>query len=480
MPSSSQMRKEEAELRKIAKQSRLSRKEAAARERRQEKRMKNATGPTTNTTQTRRRGAIILPSEVEEMRQRMLMDAPSATSGRAKRGSVNVGGDKKKGVKRQRPSSASPASSASSKHPRLQEPPYGIEVHYKKEQILVDVKLHHVPPVHVDVSETTDEMLVVDTSKHTKKYRLELPIPEGMHINSNQAEYEFDVKNGVLNCVLPIKGEIPNSLKAEREKILENIRRQKALRFRISEDGELKVRSRRALLAKSEGAQAALMEEERKKKTQAQQEVVDAEAGEDEDKNKEDTAGATDSSKREAQGTKRQPKRKKNNATEEEEPSKKRSKKEISLTPHTGVERTHDSHKGGCDTSDQPERQTSRPNTKRAAGSSVFDEEHKKALEIAKSAEKAAQMTLRERIAHAKLLQRKMQERLLARISRRNLRSERTQESLSRILEEQKRQLLARAELNASIAASEKKTAAGRKENGKTVTFAAGTKEAGE
>ncbi|KAF8294712.1 hypothetical protein TcYC6_0100080 [Trypanosoma cruzi] len=480
MPSSSQMRKEEAELRKIAKQSRLSRKEAAARERRQEKRMKNATGPTTNTTHTRRRGAIILPSEVEEMRQRMLTDAPSATSGRAKRGSVNVGGDKKKGVKRQRPSSASPASTASSKHPRLQEPPYGIEVHYKKKQILVDVKLHHVPPVHVDVSETTDEMLVVDTSKHTKKYRLELPIPEGMRINSNQAEYEFDVKNGVLNCVLPIKGEIPKSLNAEREKILDNIRRQKALRFRISEDGELKVRSRRALLAKSERAQAALMEEERKKKTQAQQEVVDAEAGEDEDKNKEETAAATDSSKREAQGTKTQPKRKKNNATEEEEPPKKRSKKEISLTPHTGVERTHDSHKGGCDTSDQPERQTPRPNTKKAAGSSVFDEEHKKALEIAKSAEKAAHMTLRERIAHAKLLQRKMQERLLVRSSRRKLRSERTQESLSRILEEQKRQLLARAELNASIAASEKKTAAGRKENRKTVTFAAGTKEAGE
>ncbi|EKF27987.1 hypothetical protein MOQ_008282 [Trypanosoma cruzi marinkellei] len=478
MPSSSQMRKEEAELRKIAKQSRLSRKEAAARERRREKRMKNTTGPSTNTT--RRRGAIILPAEVEEMRQRMLTDAPSATSGRAKSGGVNVGGDKQKGAKRQRPSSASPASSASSLHPRLQEPPYGIEVHYKKEQILVDVKLHHVPPVHVDISETTDEMLVVDTSKHTKKYRLELPIPEGMRINANQAEYEFDVKNGVLNCVLPIKGEIPNSLKAEREKILDNIRRQKALRFRISEDGELKVRSRRALLAKSERAQAALMEEERKKKMQAEQEVVDAGAGEDEDKNKEETAAATDSSKKEARGRKTQPKRKKNNANEEEEPPKKRSKKEISLTPHSGAEQTHDAHKGGCDKSDQPERKTPRPNTKKAVVSGVFDEEHKKALEIAKSAGKAAQMTLRERIAHAKLLQRKMQERLAVRSSRRQLRSERTQESLSRILEEQKRQLLARAELNASIAASEKKVAAGRKENGKTVTFAAGTKGAGE
>ncbi|RNF00946.1 hypothetical protein TraAM80_07346 [Trypanosoma rangeli] len=440
MPSSSKA-KEEAELRKIARQARLSRKEAAAKERRRVQRGRSAAEPTavaaTDSNTHRRRGALVLPAEVEELRQR-ISSAPSASS-----------------------------SSSSSRRSRLEEPPYGMEVHHKKKQIIVTVTLHHVPPAHVDVSETTDERLVVDTSKHTKKYRLELPIPDGMRVNAEEAACEMNADNGVLTCVLPIRGDIAESLQTERAKMLDDIRKQKSLRFRISADGELKVRSRQALLAKSERAQAALMEQKKRNKVRVEQDAVEAEETTgDEDKAEVAVTAATgDAGKR---------KTNKNSAPEEEEePAKKRSKKETALALCGGTANAQGFQKGSGTIKKQSERHPSQLTGTKAAAGSAFDEEHKKAMEIAKSAGKAARMTLRESIAQANARQKKMQERISVRTSRRSLRTERTQDSFARILEEQKQQLLARAELNASMAASEKKAAADRKEGGKTVTFAA-------
>ncbi|ESL08218.1 hypothetical protein TRSC58_04083 [Trypanosoma rangeli SC58] len=437
MPSSSKV-KEEAELRKITRQARLSRKEAAAKARRQVQRGRSAAEPTaaaaTNSNTHRRRGALILPAEVEELRQRI--------------------------------SSAPSASSSSPRRSRLEEPPYGMEVHHKKKQIIVTVTLHHVPPAHVDVSETTDERLVVDTSRHTKKYRLELPIPDGMRVNAEEAACEMNADSGVLTCVLPIRGDIAESLQAERAKMLDDIRKQKSLRFRIGADGELKVRSRQALLAKSERAQAALMEQKKRKKVRAEQDGVEAEKAGDKDKADVAVTAATgDAGKRKAN---------KDSAPEEgEEPAKKRTKKETALAPCGETANPQGFQKGSGTTKKQSERHPPQLTATKAASGSVFEEEHKKAMEIAKSAGKAAQMTLRESIAQAKARQKKMQERISVRTSRRSLRTERTQDSFARILEDQKQQLLARAELNASMAASEERAAAGRKEGGKTVTFAA-------
>ncbi|RNF14320.1 uncharacterized protein Tco025E_05888 [Trypanosoma conorhini] len=474
MPSSSQMKKEEAELRKIAKHARLSRKEEAAKERQRERRGRSVVEPTaaaTSGSSRRRRGALILPAEVEELRRRLLLadDAPgaAASGGAAGSGVKAAEGTRKQRTKRPR---TAPAAASASRGPRLEEPPYGMEVHHKKKQIIVTVTLHHVPSAHVDVSETTDERLVVDTSKHTKKYRLELPIPDGMRVNAEAAEYEMDADMGVLTCVLPIRGDVAASLQAERAKMLDDIRRQKSLRFRIGADGELKVRSRRALLAKNERAQAALMQEERGEREQLEPEAVVAKEAREEEK---EAAAVTAAAG--AAGTRKAQKARKEAAPEEdEEPPKKRSKKETAPASRGGTAKEQDSQKGNGASKKQPERQPPRSTAaQKAAAGGVFDEEHKKAMEIAKSAGKAARMTLRQGIAHAKALQKKIQERLSLRSSRRSLRSERTQDSFARILEEQKRQLLARAELNASIAASEKKAGAGRKGSGKTVTFAA-------
>ncbi|CBH13131.1 hypothetical protein, conserved [Trypanosoma brucei gambiense DAL972] len=478
MTVTSKAKKEEAELRKIAKQARTARKEVAAKERRLKLKGKKrqqtdgtdreniSSKPATGGHSVKRQGAIILPEEAAEVRQRLLSDtriesgAAAPENGGAKRDTAITSSQLSNAaaVSRQKPLLSSSS--------RVEEPAHSVEVHHKRKQFLVGVALHHVPPQHIDVSGTTATALVVDTCKHTKKYRLVLPMPEGICVDPAQAEYEFDC--GVLRCVLPIVGEIPSSLRQERDAMLESIQKQKTLRFRMGEDGELKVRSRRALLGKGELKDADGDDKRRKidennalrvsggKKREVRQQAEDVE---------DDGADETAGEKGKAEG-----------ARNREGRCTKRAREVVETSPL---------QKAGKLQQQRPlqrEEQISNNNIvkkKRKGPDSALEEEQKKALELAKAAGRAAKATLRERVAQAKATQQRMLQRMVNRQNRRETQSKKTRDSFARVLEEQKRQLIARAERTAvatAVAAGGKSDgrcgAKGRQSGGKRVTFA--------
>ncbi|CCD14634.1 unnamed protein product, partial [Trypanosoma congolense IL3000] len=225
MAISSKAKKEEAALRKVAKQARAARKEAAKRERKQRLAWQrsqqkeggngdNSLGAEAGSGKTlKKRGAIILPEELAELRQRLNLDGVNGEAG-PEAPATKTKKDRTRGSTTRSPAKASaekvlqqsPRTSSSplggSSNSKVQEPPHSMEVHHKRKQVRVEVTLHHVPSQHIDVSETTATTLVVDTCRHTKKYRLVLPMPEGLCIDPESAVYE--VEYGVLRCVLPI------------------------------------------------------------------------------------------------------------------------------------------------------------------------------------------------------------------------------------------------------------------------------------
>lgn len=438
----SQVRKEEAELRKIAKQSRTSRKAAQLREKKQEQltRRKKAAASTTDTSENnaeasslttlkKPKGAIILPAELEELRHRLAsgntVAAPASSSSSATAASsakkkskaaavAAVKGKKAKGSNH--PSgntnpvgtaAAAPASSSSTAGVAV--PAHREEIHFRRQLFFVDVVLHHVPPQKIDVSETTEEQLVVDTTGHTKKYRLVLPFPTGMRCDSAAATYEVD--GGVLHCKLPIRdGSIPAALEEENTALTEAIRQQKALRFRVSQDGALTVRARQALLAPNEAAQAAL-QEEKKSSSAAKRSRSSAEAD----------APAT--------------------TTEQTSVAKKGTTKSSNTTaspppPTSATAAT-----------------TSAAPAAKKVKKDVFKEEHEKSMEAARASAAQVRVSLKERVRMAKEVQAARQTRLAARSTRREQRADAKQRSFQRVLEEQKRQLLAQTSLQATASA---------------------------
>ncbi|KAH8614046.1 hypothetical protein ERJ75_000750900 [Trypanosoma vivax] len=468
MAISSKVKKEESELRKIIKKSRIAHKEAAARERRQRRKQRCVDGeaPTQGSkldTRTRKRmGAIVLPNEVAELRLRLMGDGqPVATKEHRSEGK------KRKHVSS--PSSSSDCnplltSSTVPGSPGVEQPPYNMEVHHKRKQVLVNVTLHYIPHQHIDVSETTDTALVVHTEKHTRKYRLSLNMPEGLRIDKDNAVYELEC--GILKCALPIKGEIPAQIKEEREAMLETIRKQKALRFRLGEDGELRVRSKRALLMKCERKPS----EVHLPKQESNQGVTC-------------DGGETDVAKEERLLGRRIVAKRDSKTVDDgaglgfptDESSKERSSTDLlrrKRNREEGEEGGDGSGSGAADENQfhlQPIKQKKKPLNKPTAN--VFEEERKRSLKFAASAGKAAQATLRERIANARAMQQKMQQRLLARSARRETQSARTQDSFARVLEEQKRQLLARAEHGVNRASEEPAATKDEKHSRKMVTF---------
>eukprot|EP00758_Cryptobia_borreli_P012475 Tbor_TRINITY_DN5750_c3_g8::TRINITY_DN5750_c3_g8_i1::g.19540::m.19540 len=125
------------------------------------------------------------------------------------------------------------------------EPPYRYEIHVKKAQVLVDVTLHKVPHQHIDISQCTTRSLIVDCKKHTKPYRLEFELPHKMTMDPEKATYTFE--NGVLKCVIQCDRISPEAEK-ERHEFIEKVTAAKSLRFRMSKEGEVVVRTRKSKL----------------------------------------------------------------------------------------------------------------------------------------------------------------------------------------------------------------------------------------
>lgn len=410
----SHVRKEEAELRQIAKQSRTARKEAQERERKQRQRAlraaaKNgdaaaADADATSAAAKKKRGAIILPDEVKEMRQRLLGDkADAVTDAGAKKSSKKA---QRAAGKKANGAGASSAAAAASGSPSAAAasslflvPSFHQEVHFKKKIFFVDVVLHHVPHQKIDVRETTNQQLVVDTSAFTKKYRLVLPFPDGMRCDAAAANYDFE--HGVLSCKLPIlDGTLPANLEDANGKMLEQMRQQRALRFRVSQDGDLTVRTRQALLAPTAEAQAALLQaaKEAKKKTGEDGEETKEAGGKAKKRAREAAADADAEETAEGQPAKA---------------AKKNGKAIAAAAP--------------------------------AAKPDVFQAEHVKAMEAAKAAAEKVHLSMRERLQLAKTVQATRQERLQTRSQRKERKEEQKQNSFQRVLEEQKRRLMTQA-----------------------------------
>jgi hypothetical protein len=228
MPSSHQAKLEERETRKLLAASRVAKKEAAKKQRKH--------GGKKVVEEKKKR---YIPKSVLVLKSELTESAPvdKAQAASAKKKGRNSTGRVSQTLDR-------PENSV--------EPPYNFEVHHKNKQVLVSVNLNKVPPQSINVDATTATTFVVQTPKFTKKYFLAFELPSGIKIDPKAAEYTFDT--GVLKCILPIVGDLPVDVVAERAALVEKFREQKALRFRMSKEGELVVRSRRALLKKDEPA----------------------------------------------------------------------------------------------------------------------------------------------------------------------------------------------------------------------------------
>lgn len=442
----SHVRKEEAELRQIAKKARLARKEVQQRERKQRLRERRAAAKngeaataaqqTAASSTVRKRGAIVLPDEVQELRQRLMGDdaaSSASAAGSPERKTKKAAARKaarspaKKSAGAAGASNHSAASASSSSSTLV--PTYHQEVHFKKKVFLVDVVLHHVPHQKIDISETNTNQLVVDTCGYTKKYRLVLPYPKGMRCDAAAATYEFE--NGILQCRLPIMdGAIPASLEAENEKMIEKIRQQKALRFRVTQDGDLKVRTRQALLVQTPAAQAVLLEAKK---------AAAAQRGDATDSDNE----AVNAEAREAKGGGKMasPKSRKRTRDGDEEDSKE--------TPQQTKPASGKKAKGAAAAANASPKEAaaaSKPAAKKLKPD-VFEAEHAKAMEAAKAAAAKVHLSMRERVKLAKAVQASREERLQTRSLRKERKEEQKQQSFQRVLEEQKRQLLARASM---------------------------------
>jgi hypothetical protein len=165
--------------------------------------------------------------------------------------------------------------------PATQEPPFTYEVHGRRQTITVEVTLHKIPPQFINIDETTDKMLVVDTTKFTKKWRLEFPFPSKMIVDAENGDYTFE--NGILKCVFAVK-HMPKEIETKTQEIVESVRQGRKLRFRYDQQGELQIRSRKTNIE---------LPGEGKKGSRKREREDDGDDGDAEEKGKEATKKGT-------------------------------------------------------------------------------------------------------------------------------------------------------------------------------------------
>lgn len=529
-PSSSKARKEEAELRSIAKRSRLARKQVKTRERRETvraTRLAQTVGAPAASVEAprcsdgKRRGALILPGEIAEMRRRhggsgavltgtevhphtspALADSSSATrAGASKRGGSpatataakksrardNKEAKKATAGNRSAPSltqapsaltgTTEPAATATMPN-NVQEPSYHFEIHFKKKEVMVDVNLHHIPPHKINVSETTPHVLVVDTTAHTKRYRLVLPMPAGLRIDVEQSSFEF--AHGVLQCRMPVaSGEIPTTLQSEWEAMHARMQAQKKLRFRVRQDGALTVRSRRAVLTPSSsqrGAGAAATEtddsvtsasKENNNDDDAAANVVVPVATNSVAKKKEKKVGEAEA---------------KQTSHQDPSPAQTRQTNKTKATAADAAVAATRNDKPTVSTSSSSLATPAAPAMKgrtlpRAGGDrvDVHTAEHARALELAQQAGNRVRATLASRVQMAEEVQRRREARMQVRSTRKEQRDSKQQSAFARVLEEQKKSLLGRVAQQNEAAVAVQQRRAVRESRGaapKSVRFA--------
>lgn len=124
-------------------------------------------------------------------------------------------------------------------------PPFRHEVHVKKEQLTIIVTLHNVPPQKIDNESATDSVFIISTPGHTKHYRLEFPYPHGMRVDSANGDYTYE--NGELKAVFKIT-KMPVEVVRDWNDRLESIRKSQKARFEVTKEGDLVVRKRKTTL----------------------------------------------------------------------------------------------------------------------------------------------------------------------------------------------------------------------------------------
>ena len=212
----------------------------------------------------------VTEEEVEELKKRMgtsdqvmTSDDTTAAAAAAADTPSKKQTPKKGGKKESKSSAAASAAMAGVKPtPGAIQPPFNYDVHVKLNCVFVNVTIHKVPHQCINLSRTTPTCFVLDTLKFTKKYELILPMPTGLKIVADGGECLLE--SGVLNCRYPIQGAIPPATLEERQKVLSNIGKEKEKRFKITSEGELVVRARRANLTSDEKAEKATLRKESK------------------------------------------------------------------------------------------------------------------------------------------------------------------------------------------------------------------------
>lgn len=448
MVKGTQVKKEEAEFRKLAKEHRQNQKVAKLQAKKQLRREQakakttDSDGEPSPAQLSRRRNAIIvLPSEVEALRQRL---ASKKTISSKKEGSA-VKKTAKKNSRKEADGTASGTNKIEfepptpgdtvplSASPAMGEVPnYHWEIHFKRKMMMVDVVLHRIPPQKVNVSETTSSTLVVSTEGHTKKYRLVLPMPNGLRIDA-EAENAFELENGVLHCRLPfINEDIPVALQHDWEALQERIRLQRAQRFTVDKDGELTVRTRRALLPadlRTEEKLQQALEEEKMRKMKARG----------------SGRGAAEADLEEASGE----------ASEAPQliPNDELISEKVELSAAT----------------------KSKTNAKgKAAKKDSFLKDQERAKQIAAEAAKKVRQTIAERVQKGREQHQHRLAKLQEREKRQVRKDDRREKEFKRILEEQKEKVLAELKMQADAEADREARLAARqsKDGSKGISFA--------
>lgn len=170
---------------------------------------------------------------------------------------------------------------------QVPEPPYQFETHVKRQLFYVRVQLHKILHQFINLDETTDKKFVVDTTKYTKKVRLEFPFPDGMVVDSQKAEYEFE--SGLLRCTFPIK-QLPASEASRVKGIIQSQKNSRKLRFerQLDQTTGMETRSRTRTLDLANSSASSLL----KRKVKKQQQREEAESNDDDD---DDEGGAATS-----------------------------------------------------------------------------------------------------------------------------------------------------------------------------------------
>lgn len=404
MVSKTQIKNEERDTRKMIVAAKTAKKVAAQKSKKpQGKAIAAAPSGSEAKRRYKPKGAIILKSELAEVAS----TTPSKD--------VKKGKDTRKGEGRNSTGkSAAPVAELSG----AVEPPFSYEVHHKSKRVLVDVTLHKVPGHLIDVSATTATSLVVQTPKYTKKFSLVFPMPGNLKIDAKSAEYTFE--NGILKCVLPIAGDIPKELQAQREKLIESFKAQKSLRFRVTKEGDMVVRSRRTVLEKST------------KKEEKKGAIATSVSGEKE-------------------------------LAVEKKPEATKAAKE-SVTPKAAKKGETPSPKQQAKLPVAAKKTTDKPQQTQQASKKKFVDDGAAMLSLAKESGNKLRNQLYAKLAQTKQIHQQRVERVSHREVRKSEKKEKEKISFARVIAEQKRQLL---EKTAMAAPAPKKPVAG-----KSVSFA--------